>query len=73
MAHPNWKAIIKKWDCGIDVQTATTEELNEYMESRTIVYEEDQLYDTDLWEVFKVEFKAFTIAVFAKISTKKLI
>lgn len=73
MADPNWKAIIKKWDCGIDVQTATTEELNEYVESRAIAYEADQLCDTDLWEVFKVEFKAFTIAVFAKVSTKKLV
>ena len=48
MADPNWKEIIRKWDCGIDVQSATTKQLNEYVESRAIVYEADKMCDKDL-------------------------
>jgi hypothetical protein len=48
MADPNWKEIIRKWDCGIDVQSATTEQLNEYVESRAIIYKVDKMCDKDL-------------------------
>jgi hypothetical protein len=73
MADPNWKEIIRKWDCGIDVQSATTEQLNEYVESRAIVYEADKMCDEDLWEVYKTDFKTFTTAVFGKVNSRILL
>ena len=61
--------IVDKWDCGIDVSTASDKDLNEYVESRIMAYKDEEIYDKDLQEVFKTEFKNFTTITISRISS----
>ena len=58
-----------KWDYRINVEEVSTKDLNKYIESRILAYEDEEVYDNTLWEVFKVEFKAFTSIILNKISS----
>ena len=61
-----WKPLRKRWDRGIDTSTATEEDLDHYVEAKAIIYEGEELCDTELWEVFKIEFRHFTSETFAR-------
>ena len=69
MLDLKWQEIVDKWDCGIDVSIVSDKDLNEYMESRILAYEDEEICDKDLWEVFKTEFKNFTTITISRISS----
>ena len=69
MLDQHWREIVDKWDCGIDVSTASDKDLNKYTESRILAYEDEEICDKDLWEVFKTEFKNFTTITISRISS----
>jgi hypothetical protein len=59
----------KRWDRGIDTSTATEEDLDDYVEAKAIIYEGEQLCDMALWEVFKIDFKSFTLEVLNRVNS----
>jgi hypothetical protein len=64
-----WKPLRKRWDRGIDTSTATEEDLDDYVEAKAIIYEREQLCDTVLWEVFKIDFRSFTLEVLNRVNS----
>ncbi|KAM3083995.1 hypothetical protein ACMFMF_001352 [Clarireedia jacksonii] len=55
----------ENWVEGPSPNTATKEQLAEYVQSKTKEYEDAGLYDQDLWEAFKNDFGQFTMENFA--------
>jgi hypothetical protein len=62
-----WEARIAKWDYGIEVDAATTEDLTNYMQTKIYSYQYDKRNDDNLWECFKDDFKNFTIDTFKQV------
>ena len=61
-----WKSLRDRFDRGIDLSQATDKDISDYVEAKAIIYEGEELCDTELWEVFKIEFRHFTSETFAR-------
>ena len=60
----------KKWQFGIDLAKATDDEVNEYTRVKTLLYDQDDFTDFDLWELFKDDFKDFDESQFQRVTMK---
>ena len=68
MAEINWEARLKKWEDGINVATATKEDLAEYLDTKMHQYSVEKFADDLLWTALQEEFKGFTLEHINKIS-----
>ena len=62
-----WPTEIQRWQYGIDVNTATREDLVSYTKTKTYQYTAFNVVDADLWELFTHDFKDFSSALFQMI------
>lgn len=62
----DWGAKVLKWKYGIDVTTATDEDILDYMQTKLYDYMSDGVSDDDLWELFQDDFKDFTVDMFTR-------
>jgi len=60
----NWKERIAKYGNGIDLETATNDDLMEYIETKMHLYTQSNLIDYLLWTVFQEDFKDFIPELF---------
>jgi hypothetical protein len=67
--EPDWPTLITKHSDGIDLDTATKEELEEYVKTKIHVHTEADFTDYTLWAIFQEEFEAFTTDDFKKLRT----
>ena len=69
----NWKARIRKWRSGINLDSATNSDLLDYIQTMSYDYLSDNtLRDRDLWLEFYYNFKDWTVAVFGRVARKEL-
>ena len=66
---PEWKERIARHGYGIDITTASKEDLEEYIETKIYEYTYENFTDYTLWLLFQEEFERFTIKNFKKIRT----
>ena len=66
---PKWKERITRHGYGIDITTASKEDLEEYVETKIYKYTYENFTDYTLWLLFQEEFERFTIKDFKKIRT----
>ena len=59
-----WNEKVKKWRYGIDINNAERDEVQEYIQTKLYFYVEDKVQDSDLWELFREDFKDFSANVF---------
>jgi hypothetical protein len=64
-----WKSLRDRFDRGIDLSQATDKDISDYVEAKAIIYEGEQLCDMALWEVFKIDFKSFTLEVLNRVNS----
>ncbi|TQS37728.1 hypothetical protein Golomagni_01788 [Golovinomyces magnicellulatus] len=64
MAEQDWKILEKKWNIGVDVASASTEDLTSYINTKIHFYEEDNTTNANLWEQYQDDFQAFTVTNF---------
>jgi len=64
---PKWKERIARHGYGINIATASEEDLEEYIEMKIYKYTYKNFMDYTLWSLFQEEFKGFTIKDFRKI------
>ena len=55
---------MKKWRYGIDINNVKRDEVLEYIQTKLHFYVEDKVQDSDLWELFREDFKDFSVDVF---------
>jgi len=55
-----WTEKIAKWGDDINTDTATKDELGEYVETKIYVHEREGFTDYNLWSLFKEEFEGWT-------------
>ena len=48
----DWAKEIDKWQYGIDMTTASAEEINIYTQAKSREYKAYNITDTDLWELY---------------------
>jgi hypothetical protein len=60
----DWKERIAKYGNGIDLETATDDDLAEYMETKMHLYTRHNLTDFSLWTAFQEDFEDFTPELF---------
>ena len=73
MATPtDWKAEAKRWRHGIDTQTATDEDLTDFIQFKLWEYNKHEAMDDGLWSVFQDDFEAFSVDMFSKVHTLHL-
>jgi len=66
--------LITKWDTGtIKAKEHTVEQLNEFVESRLLSYQRDNISDRKLWSLFRIEFQTFNTEMLIQLNTKLLI
>jgi hypothetical protein len=53
----------ERWLKGVDIQ-ATIKEIDDYIKFKTTEYGYHKFQDDELWELYKEEFKDFTIPIF---------
>ena len=70
-SRETWKARIKKWRKGVDIE-ANKEELDEFVQTKVFEYKLDKRSDFNLWDLFKDDFKDFTAKTFREINCKEL-
>ena len=56
----DWEERTRKWDQGIDPETITTEELQEFTQTKIHEYISDRTSDSNLWDLFQDDFKGIT-------------
>ena len=56
----------ERWGRGIDVQSdkTTTTDIDDFIKFKALEYEDADLKDDDMWEVYKDDFKDFTVEIF---------
>ena len=64
---PEWKERIARYSYGINIATASKEDLEEYIEIKIYKYIYENFTDYILQLLFQEEFKGFTIKNFGKI------
>ncbi|RKF82230.1 hypothetical protein GcM1_173010 [Golovinomyces cichoracearum] len=70
MAKQDWNALEKKWNTGIDVTSASPEDLTSYINTKIHFYEEDNTTNANLWEKYQDDFQAFTTTNFKQSKLK---
>ena len=65
----NWKERIAKYGYGIDLETATNNDLTVYIETKMHLYARHNLTDYLLWIVFQEDFKDFTPKLFKRVQS----
>ena len=63
----DWKGQIKKWQEGIKLETATKEDIQEYINTMIYQYTADRITDDNLWDGFRYDFKDFNLTVLTNI------
>jgi hypothetical protein len=63
----DWTVQGNQWKNGIDLATATNQDLEDFTQYKLWEYERDNLVDTQLWTDFADDFETFTIDIFLKI------
>ena len=63
----NWKERIAKYGYGIDLETATDDDLTVYIETKMHLYTRHNLTDYLLWTVFQEDFEDFTPELFKRV------
>ncbi|PMD38756.1 hypothetical protein L207DRAFT_43612 [Hyaloscypha variabilis F] len=72
MDGDDWKGRIKKWEKGIKPDTATKEDIQEYINTMIYQYTLDRITDDNLWYGFRFDFKDFTLTHLSAIFWKDL-
>ena len=68
MAKPtDWKAEAKRWRHGINTQTATDEDLTDFIQFKLWEYNEFKTMDNRLWSFFQNDFKVFSVNTFLRV------
>ena len=65
----NWKERIAKYGYGIDLETATDDDLTVYVETKMHLYARHNLTDYSLWTVFQEDFEDFTPKLFKRVQS----
>ena len=65
-----WAAKVKKYAYGINGESATKEELEEFVYTLIYMNEEDNFTDHDVWTVFRDLCEDFTVETFGKMSSR---
>ena len=68
----NWRARLRKWKNGIDSETVTTPELQEFLETKLYEYTKYRLHDKDLWDTFQEDFEGITTPQLATVDRQDL-
>ncbi|KAI9743432.1 MAG: hypothetical protein M4579_007731, partial [Chaenotheca gracillima] len=55
---------VKKWEYGINMNKVSREEVREYIQAKLYFYVEDRVGDSDLWDLFREDFKDFDVDIF---------
>ena len=66
---------MKKWNCGVfttKIDLITNDELEEYVIIKMYEYSDGRLTDSNLWKLFKSEFKNFTVEHFDRVLYREL-
>jgi hypothetical protein len=64
--EPDWKARMAKWEGGIPTETASKDDFKEYLDTKLYQYTENRSTDDNLWDLFRDDFRDFTIATFKR-------
>ncbi|RKF60480.1 hypothetical protein OnM2_050041 [Erysiphe neolycopersici] len=67
-----WMNEEEKWGLGIDIESASDEDINTYTLSKYHLYERDNILDIDLWDLYQEDFKNFSAAAFGKVKTRSI-
>ncbi|KAI6251051.1 hypothetical protein HI914_00105 [Erysiphe necator] len=67
-----WINSEEKWGLGIDLATASDDDINAYILSKYHLYERDNILDIDLWDLYQNDFKDFSAATFGKAKTRSI-
>ena len=65
----DWKERITKYGYGINLETATDDDLTEYVETKMHLYTRSNLTDFALWTVFQEDFENFTPETFKRVQS----
>ena len=68
----DWKAEEKRWRNGIDVQTATDEDLTDFTLFKLWEYNDFKAMDDGLWTLFQDNFKVFSVNIFLRVHMQHL-
>ena len=68
----DWKAEEKRWRNGIDVQTATDEDLTDFTLFKLWEYNDCKAMDDGLWSFFQNDFETFSVDTLSKVHIKHL-
>ena len=68
----DWKAEEKRWRNGIDAQTATDEDLTDFILFKLWEYNDCKAMDDGLWSFFQNDFEAFSVDTLSKVHIKHL-
>jgi hypothetical protein len=60
----SWSQKVIKWEWGIDMDKATKGDIREYIQAKMYFYVEDKVGDSDLWDLFREDFKDFNEDIF---------
>jgi len=69
LTEKEWAAMASKYGYGIDADKASKDKLVEFVQTTMYLHNEQDLTDTDLWTVFREQYKGFTAESFKKIRT----
>ena len=73
MATPiDWKTEAKRWRNGINVQTATDEDLTDFTLFKLWEYNAYKAMDDRLWSFFQNDFKVFSVNTFSRVYRQHL-
>ena len=65
----DWNVLMKKWRHGIPTETASKTDFTEYLLTKLYEYDESEITNHNLLELFQDDFKDFTIITFKRAYT----
>ena len=63
---PPWAHLQDKWDAGIELTTAISKDINDFIKAKATIYKGECFYEKALQGIFKNDFKGFTSTYFCK-------
>jgi hypothetical protein len=61
----NWSEEAERWKNRIDIQTATDNNVTDYIQFKIWEYNNDNSVDSALWDFFQEDFEKFVMDIFS--------
>ncbi|KAI1003494.1 hypothetical protein K3495_g4718 [Podosphaera aphanis] len=68
----DWRTEEHKWENRINLSTASPADLTSYTRFKAYYYKNEDVMDSNLWDLFQDDFKDFTISTFSQIKLRAL-